>query len=60
MDPKLTPKSVGHYFEEEFEEWLRTKKADDDPETRRWRQQYFTWWIKWEECDCGKISKCLE
>jgi len=53
MDPKLTPESVGHYFEQEFEEWLRTEKSDDDPETRRWRRQFFTWWIKWEECDSG-------
>ena len=57
MDPKLTPESVGHFFEEEFEAWIRTEKADDDPETRNWRRQFFAWWIKWEECDSGRITR---
>ena len=47
---------MGHYFEQEFEEWLKTEKSEDDQETRKWRRQFFTWWIKWEECDSGNFA----
>ena len=36
---------------------LRTEKCGDDPETTKWRRQFFAWWIKWEECDSGNLTR---
>lgn len=52
---KEAPKSVGHYFQQRFQHWLNTddKCKDDDPDSRAWRNQFYNWFIKFEECDSG-------
>ena len=48
------PKSMGHYFDQKFQEWLEKDKKSDSEETKVWRKQLFNWFIKFEECDTGQ------
>ena len=49
----IIPQSMGHYFDEKFQDWLEKDKRSDDAETKMWRRQLFNWFIKFEECDTG-------
>lgn len=52
------PRSVGHYFDDEFSAWLKEKEeAGEDSETLAWRRQFYDWWIRWEECDAGEVKE---
>ena len=49
----VIPQSMGHYFDQKFQNWLENDKKSDDEETKTWRRQLFNWFIKFEECDTG-------
>ena len=49
----VIPQSMGHYFDEKFQNWLENDKKADNEETKTWRRQLFNWFIKFEECDTG-------
>ena len=46
------PKSIGHYFEKRFNDWLK-EKENESQEVQDWRKQYYNWFIKYEEGDTG-------
>ena len=47
------PKSMGHYFQQRFTEWISTKQQSEDDVTLDWRRQVYKWFIKFEEADSG-------
>ena len=53
----IIPKSMGHYFEERFQDWLETEKSSDLPEVMELRKQLFYWFLKFEECDTGMVNR---
>ena len=47
-DLKEAPQSIGHYFQQRFNEWIQQKKFTENGEKIAWRKQYYDWFIKVE------------